>query len=98
MRLSPRRRNGSGLDDWQPRLWLVIVGLALLGLYVIAFIVRNDDRVTIDFLLFSANTSLIWLVILSVTIGIVAGVLLSQLYRRRARPSGSPAEPTVAEP
>jgi uncharacterized integral membrane protein len=91
MRLLPRRLESGVLADWQPRLYAVLVGLLLIVAYVIAFIVKNDDRVTIDFVLFDARTSLIWLIILILAIGIACGVLLSQLYRRRSRPSGSAA-------
>jgi uncharacterized integral membrane protein len=85
-----RRRVDS--EQWQPRLWAVLVGLTLLALYVIAFVVRNDDETKIDFVLFTATISLIWLIIFMIAIGVLGGVLLSQLYRRRlsmrARQSG----------
>ena len=76
-----RRRVDS--EQWQPRLWAVLVGLTLLAIYVIAFVVRNDDETKIDFVLFTATTSLIWLIIVMIAIGVLGGVLLSQLYRRR---------------
>ncbi|MEP6911049.1 MAG: LapA family protein [Actinomycetota bacterium] len=50
---------------------------------MIAFIIKNSDKVKIDFVFFSAQTSLIWLIILLFAIGALVGVLLSQLYRRR---------------
>jgi uncharacterized integral membrane protein len=85
-----RRRVDS--EQWQPRLWAVLVGLTLLAIYVIAFVVRNDDETKIDFVLFTATISLIWLIIFMIAIGVLGGVLLSQLYRRRlsmrARKSG----------
>ena len=90
MRLFRRRPDGP-LEDWQPRLYAVLIALVLILAWVIAFIVKNDDRVQIDFVLFDAATSLIWLIILPLGLGFLGGVLLSQLYRRRRR-SGSPAE------
>jgi len=33
----------------------------------------------------TARVSLIWLILLSVALGLLLGVLLSQLYRRRSR-------------
>ena len=50
------------------------------------------DRISIDFVLFSASTSLIWLIILLLAIGFLGGVMLSQLYRRRRRILGSAAD------
>lgn len=72
-----------GADEWQGRLWAVTVGLFLIAIYVIAFIVRNDDRIEIDFVLFSATVSLIWEIVFILALGMLGGVLLSQVYRRR---------------
>jgi uncharacterized integral membrane protein len=82
MRLFRRRPTGP-IEDWQPRLYAIIIGLVLIVAYVIAFIVKNDERISIDFVLFSASTALIWLLILLLAIGFLGGVLVSQLYRRR---------------
>ena len=90
MRLFRRRPEGP-LEDWQPRLYAVLIALLLIVAWVIAFIVKNDTRVRIDFVLFAAHTALIWLIILLLAIGFLGGVLLSQLYRRRRR-SGSAAQ------
>jgi len=79
-------------ERWQPRLWAVLVGLTLLALYVIAFIVRNDDKIEIDFVLFTATVSLIWEIVFILAIGVLGGVLLSQLNRRR-RARDQAAEP-----
>ena len=72
-------------ETFQPRLWLSVVGLVLIGAYVVAFIAENNKRVTVHFVLFSAETSVIWVILLTLAIGIVGGLLLSQLYRRRGR-------------
>lgn len=74
-----------GADEWQGRLWAILLGLILLGLYLIAFIVKNDDRIDIDFVLFSATVSLIWTIVFILALGVLGGVLLSQIYRRRGR-------------
>jgi uncharacterized integral membrane protein len=74
-----------GADEYQGRLWALLIGLFLIGLYVIAFIVKNDDRTDIDFVLFTATVSLIWLVVFTFVLGLLGGVLLSQIYRRRGR-------------
>lgn len=83
--MSPRlRRPSAHVDEaWQPRLYALLVGLSLVIAYVVAFVVKNDDEVNIDFVLFSTETTLIWLILLNLGLGILIGVLLSQLYRRR---------------
>jgi uncharacterized integral membrane protein len=72
-----------GADEWQARLWAVLVGLLLIAVYLIAFVVKNDDRIEIDFVLFKSTVSLIWEIVFILALGVLGGVLLSQLYRRR---------------
>jgi len=89
MRL-PRRK---GIDPetretFQPRLWLTVIALALIAVYIVAFIAENNKKVTVHFVLFSAHTSVIWVILLAVAIGVVGGLLLSQLERRRRRQQG----------
>lgn len=68
---------------WQPRLWLSLAVLVLLGAYVIAFVIANTDEARVNFIFGEARTSLIWVILLSLLVGLLAGVLLSQLHRRR---------------
>lgn len=72
-----------GAEDWQARLWAILIGLLLIALYLIAFVVKNDDRIEIDFVLFTSTVSLIWEIVFILALGILGGVLLSQVYRRR---------------
>ncbi len=69
--------------SWQPRLWITLGLLILIGAYVIAFVVGNDEEASVDFVFAQATTSLIWVILLSLLAGLVGGVLLSQLHRRR---------------
>jgi len=71
------------VEDWQPRLYAIVIGGVLVVLWLIAFVVKNNDPVKIDFVLFSTHARLIWLLILLLGIGFVGGVFGSQLYRRR---------------
>ena len=68
---------------WQPRLWISLALLVLIVAYLIAFVAKNDAEVKVHFVFFSVTTSVIWLILLGLAIGLVAGVLLSQLERRR---------------
>ena len=71
------------IRQWQPRLWAKLLLLVAVGAYLIAFVIENSKKVHLHFVLFTSTVSLIWLILLSVAIGIIGGVLLSQLYRRR---------------
>jgi uncharacterized integral membrane protein len=68
--------------QWQPRLYLRIVLLGVVLAYGTAFVLENRKQVRVHFVLGKAGVSLIWLILLSVGLGLVVGVLLSQLYRR----------------
>jgi uncharacterized integral membrane protein len=72
-------------ETFQPRLWLTVGALVLIAAYIVAFVAENHKHVTMHFVFFSAQTSLIWVILLSLAIGIVGGLLLSQLERRRRR-------------
>ena len=76
-------------ETFQPRLWFIVVALALIVAYLVAFIAENNKSVTVHFVLFTTHTSVIWLILLSLAIGLVGGVLLSQLERRRGRKQSS---------
>jgi uncharacterized integral membrane protein len=77
------RRPAGPIEEWQPRLYAILIALVLIVAWLIAFIVKNDDNVELDFVLLDAHLSLIWLIILLLAIGFLGGILTSQLYRRR---------------
>jgi uncharacterized integral membrane protein len=80
-----RRRGRNVSETWQPKLWLILAALLLVFGYLFAFAVMNDERIDVDFVVGTTTTSVIWTILLSLVLGLVAGVLLSQLYRRRGR-------------
>ena len=84
-RPSPESREREFVRNWQPRLWLSLALLILLAAYLIAFAIGNSDDASVNFIFATATTSLIWVILLSVLVGLVAGVLLSQLHARRHR-------------
>ena len=69
--------------SWQPRLWVTLGLLILIVGYLIAFVAGNTKEASVDFVFGEARTSLIWVILLSLLAGLVGGVLLSQLFRRR---------------
>lgn len=72
-------------ENWQPKLYLRLVLLTLLVAYVIAFVLENRKGVNLHFVFATANVSLVWLILLSLAIGLVGGIVLAQLDRRRRR-------------
>lgn len=87
MRFSRRRHIDTQeiQENWQPRLYVRVIALALLLAYAIAFVLENRQTVRVHFVLATAKVSLIWFVLLALALGVVAGILLAQLERRRRR-------------
>jgi len=86
VRLPGRRIDASQLDEnWQPRLYGRLIVLVLLAAYAIAFVLENRRRVSVHFVFVTAGVSLIWLVLLALAVGVIGGILLGQLERRRRR-------------
>jgi uncharacterized integral membrane protein len=83
VRLRRRGIDPETTETFQPRLWVTVVALGLIVAYLIAFVAKNDAQVKVHFVFFTGTTSVIWLILLPLAIGIVAGLLLSQLERRR---------------
>jgi uncharacterized integral membrane protein len=72
-------------STWQPVLYLKIVVLLVVIAYAVAFVVQNTDQIRVDFVFDTAKVRLIWTLLLLLAIGLVGGILLSQLYRYRRR-------------
>ncbi len=85
-------------QSWQPRLWIRVGLLILIGAYLIAFIIGNDEDASVNFVLWEARTSLIWVILLSLLAGLIGGVLVSQLHRRRQAARTSDASVEMPEP
>jgi uncharacterized integral membrane protein len=85
--MATEERTDSSRDDferhWQPRLWVRLGLLILIGAWLIAFIVGNDAEARVEFVFWEARTSIIWVILLSLLAGLVGGVLLSQIAARR---------------
>jgi uncharacterized integral membrane protein len=72
-------------STWQPLLYAKIVLLLFVIAYSTAFVVENRREIDIDFIFATAKVRLIWEILLLLAIGLVGGVLVSQLYRNRRR-------------
>jgi uncharacterized integral membrane protein len=72
-------------ENWQPKLYARVAVVVLVAAYVIAFVLENRKSVNLHFVLATASVSLVWLILLSLALGFVLGIVLSQLERRRRR-------------
>jgi hypothetical protein len=81
----PRIDTGEVADRWQPRLYARLIVLGLLVAYAIAFVLENRTQVNVHFVLATARVSLVWLILLALGVGLLSGILLAQLERRRRR-------------
>jgi uncharacterized integral membrane protein len=88
----PRIDTGEVSDRWQPRLYLRLIVLGLLVAWAIAFVLENRKRVNVHFVLATAGVSLVWVILLALGVGLLGGILLAQLERRRRRRSNKAPE------
>jgi len=72
-------------DTFQPLLWAKVGGILFVVAYSIAFAVGNRRSISVDFVFATAHVSLIWTILLLLAVGLLGGLLLSQLYRHRRR-------------
>jgi len=84
-RRAPRIDTEQLNENWQPKLYGRLLVLVLLVAYVIAFVIENKKSVNLHFVFATASVSLVWLILLSLAIGLLGGILLAQLERRRRR-------------
>ncbi len=55
------------------------------AIYAVVFLILNDDNVEISFVLFTARTSLFFLILLSMALGAALALLGPALWRRHRR-------------
>jgi uncharacterized integral membrane protein len=89
MRLFRRQRDAAGKigEEFQAMLYVRLLALALVVGYVIGFVLENGKSVRVHFVLHTTSVSLIWVILLSIALGLIGGILLAQLDRRRRRRS-----------
>jgi uncharacterized integral membrane protein len=62
----------------------LVIAIAAV-VFLVLLIARNTDKVTFDYVIDSANTRLIWLIVISAITGWVLGIVTAFLIRRRTR-------------
>ena len=70
-------------DDQRVPVRLILLGL--LGLYVLLFIILNSGSVSVSFVFFSTDISLIVGLVLAIVLGFAGGYLANELRDRRKR-------------
>jgi len=84
--LRRQREAAERLDEhWQPRLYARWIALALVVAYGIAFILENGKHVSVHFVFRTTRVSLVWVILLSLALGLIVGIAISQIDRRRRR-------------
>jgi uncharacterized integral membrane protein len=68
----------------RPLLAKLLILLALVA-YAVAFVLENGKQVEVHFVFATARASLIWVILLSLALGLLGGMLFRQLNRRRRR-------------
>jgi uncharacterized integral membrane protein len=67
------------------RAWLIVISLALVAGYLIWFAIDNTHRVDIHWIFGTTRSSLIWVILVTLILGAIAGWLAVYLGRRRGR-------------
>lgn len=79
----PPAEDRDGLDERQVRQLALAGALVLVVSLLLIFVIENSDPVRVSFVFFSADISLIWVIVLSAVAGAGAGVFIARLVRRR---------------
>ena len=81
----PARPKEKRRRTFQPGLLTRLVPIGVVTGFLILFVVLNTRQSKVDFVFTSTHVSTIFLILLPLGIGILLGVLLSQLYRHSKR-------------
>ena len=75
----PRDRDADRKIPWKLVLWVA------LALYALAFLLLNDNKQSVDFVFFTVNTRLPWLILLSMALGAGLALVLPRWWRSRRK-------------
>ncbi len=56
-----------------------------VALYALAFLLLNDSKQSVNFVFFTVNTRLPWLILLSMALGAALAVVVPRWWRSRRR-------------
>lgn len=70
-----------------------LILLGLLGLYLLVFIILNSGSVTVSFVFFKTDISLIVGLVLAIVLGFVGGYIVNELRDRRKQKTAQPKPP-----
>lgn len=75
---------GPSAGDTRRIPWRLVLWVAL-ALYALLFLLLNDDKQSVDFVFFTVNTRLPWLIVLSMALGAALAVVGPRWWRSRKR-------------
>jgi uncharacterized integral membrane protein len=81
-RPEPRQRN-------EARAWLIVVAIAIVVGYLIWFAIDNTHTVNVHWVVGTTQSRLIWVILVTLLLGVLIG-WLARLYGRRRRRSQPP--------
>jgi hypothetical protein len=67
------------IPRWKLAVW------AAIALYALLFLVLNDKKQSVDFVFFTVNTRLVWLILLSMALGAALALIGPRWWRSRKR-------------
>lgn len=79
----PGGQDRNRIDERQVRQIAMVGGIVLVASIALVFIVENSHQVHVSFVFFSSDISLIWVIILSASVGAVAGAFGGRMIRKR---------------
>lgn len=66
-----------------PNVMLIVAGL--LVAFIVVFVLKNDHKTTIDFMIFDWDTTVRWSIFIALIIGVVLDRVVGIWWRRRGR-------------
>ena len=64
---------------------IALVLAVVVAVFLVIFVLRNGDTVNIDFMVFEWETTIRWLIFISVVLGVLLDRLVGWWWRRRKR-------------
>src|SRR5687767_15020765 len=79
-------------------MYALLAILALVIIYLVAFVVANSNSVEVSFVIADAHASLIWVMLVCTVIGVIIGIVLTKLWSRTrgVRTTSTPGPGTPA--